>query len=224
MTPRSIFRFALALTVVVLVQALLLPGRSGADPLRINGVTFSDELGGFRITGVSGMGTIADPFIVQEEIASSEDVILVIKDIDADFGNRVGTHHAFGFVLTKVVTNRTSRDWTRFALELREVLNSYSPYGDGLSFGQASTAGRPYGSSGFSANNEIEEPYDSLEYSGGRIEPGASASMTFVISDASPEKLFFLLQQPGQVMAQGPGTQLAERPLTRVIEGPLHPR
>ena len=224
MTPRSVLRLAFALTAVVLVQALLLPAQGGAEPLRINGVTFSDELGGFRISGVSGMGTIDDPFIVQEEITSSEDVILVIKDIDSGFGNRVGTHHAFGFVLTKVVTNRTSRAWTRFALELREVLNSYSPYGDGLSFGQASTAGRPYGSSGFTTNNEIEEPYDSLEFSGGRIEPGASASMTFVISDASPEPTFFLLQQPGQVMAQAPGAQIAERPLARVIESPPRPR
>jgi hypothetical protein len=212
------------LTLVVLVQALLQPSRGGAEPLRINGVTFSDELGGFRITGASGMGTIADPFIVQEEVTSSEDVILVIKDVDAGFGNRVGTHHAFGFVLTKVVTNRTPRAWTRFALELREVLNSYSPYGDGLSFGQASTAGRPYWSAGFTTNTEIEEPYDSLEFSGGRIEPGASASMTFVISDASPEKLFFLLQQPGQVMAQAPGTQLAESPPAKTIAGRPEPR
>jgi len=223
MTPRPALRLAIALTVVVLLQALL-PARSSAEPLRINGVTFSDELGGFRITGVSGTGTIADPFVVQEEITSSEDVILVIKDLDADIGNRVGTHHAFGFVLTKVVTNKTHRAWTRFALELREVLNSYSPYGDGLSFGQASTAGRPYRSAGFTGNTEVEEPYDSLEFSGGRIEPGASVSMTFVISDASPEKLFFLLQQPGQVMAQGPGTQLAESPLGNAIERRPEPR
>jgi hypothetical protein len=224
MTPRSVLPLAFALTAVVLVQALLLPARSGAEPLRINGVTFSDELGGFRITGVSGMGTIDDPFIVQEEITSAEDVILVIKDIDASFGNRVGTHHAFGFVLTKVVTNRTSRAWTRFALELREILDSYSPYGDGLSFGQASTAGRPYGSSGFTANTETEEPYDSLEYTGGRIVPGASASMTFVISDASPEAMFFLLQQPGQVMAQAPGPQIAESPSPRAFERLSQPR
>jgi hypothetical protein len=208
----------LALGISLLVALLAAP--VSAEPLRVNGITFSDELGGFRITGASGSGTIADPFVVHEEVTSSEDVTLVIKDIDESFGNRVGSHHAFGFVLTKVVTNRTARAWTRFALELREVLDAYSPYGDGLSFGQASAAGRPYLSSGFTANTEIEEPYDSLEFSGGRIEPGGSVTMTFVVSDASPEKLFFLLQQPGQVMAQGPAMvpEIAEAPASRRSE------
>ena len=97
---------------------------------------------------------------------------------------------------------------------MREVLESYSPYGDGLSFGQASTAGRPYLSSGFTANTEVEEPYDSLSFSGGRIEPGGKVAMTFVISDASPEKLFFLLQQPGEVVASmpPPAAEVAEAP------------
>lgn len=200
-----------SLPLILLLLALLLPVQGRADPLHVNGLTFSDELGGFRITGASGSGTIQDPFVLHEEIMSAEDAVLVIKDIDSNFGNRVGTHHAFAFVLTKVVTNRTPRAWTRFQLEVREVLGSYSPYGDGLSFGQASTVGRPYTSSGFTTNTEIEEPYDSLEFSGGRIEPGDSVSMTFVISDASPEKLFYLLQQPGQVMAQAPGMQIAQR-------------
>ncbi|MFM9844642.1 MAG: hypothetical protein ACKVOI_16910 [Dongiaceae bacterium] len=178
--------------------------------MRVNGITFSDELGGFEITGVSGSGTQADPFVVHENITSvSTDVVLVIKDIDPSIGNLVGTHHAFAFVLTKVVTNKTPQAWTRFALELREVLATYSPYGDGLSFGQASTAGRPYASPQFLTSNETEEPYDQLEFTGGRIQPGASVAMTFVISDASPEAILYLLQQPGQVVAQTPTTQPA---------------
>jgi hypothetical protein len=209
---------------MLLLLASLFPAQGRAEPLQINGVTFSDELGGFRITGASGSGTIADPFVLHEEITSAEDAVLVIKDIDSSFGNRVGTHHAFAFVLTKVVTNRTPRAWTRFALEVREVLGSYSPYGDGLSFGQASTVGRPYTSDGFTANTEIEEPYDSLEFSGGRIDPGATVSLTFVISDASPEKMFFLLQQPGQVMAQAPGTLVAQRPSKSPMPDRLEPR
>ena len=183
--------------------------------MRVNGITFSDELGGFEITGVSGAGTPADPFVVRENITSvSTDVILVIKDIDPSIGNLVGTHHAFALCLNKVVTNKTPRAWTRFALELREMVETYSPYGDGLSFGQASTAGRPYVSPQFLTSNETEEPYDQLEFTGGRIEPGATVSMTFVISDASPEAIFYLLQQPGQVIAAIPGAQIAQRPET----------
>jgi hypothetical protein len=205
--------FPTALIAVGASLALLLPPPCAAEPMRVNGVTFSDELGGFEITGVSGSGTQSDPFVVHENItALSSDVILVIRDIDPKIGNLVGTHHAFAFVLNKVVTNKTPRAWTRFALELREVLATYSPYGDGLSFGQASSAGRPYVSPQFLASNETEEPYDQLEFSGGRIEPGASASMTFVISDASPQAIFYLLQQPGQVIAGIPGRQIAQTP------------
>jgi hypothetical protein len=207
--------FRTALIAIGVIFALLLPSGSEAEPMRVNGITFSDELGGFEITGVSGAGTPADPFVVQENITSvSTDVVLVIKDIDPSIGNLVGTHHAFAFVLNKVVTNKTPRAWTRFALELREMVETYSPYGDGLSFGQASTAGRPYVSPQFLSSNETEEPYDQLEFSGGRIEPGATVSMTFVISDASPEAIFYLLQQPGQVIAAIPGAQIAQRPET----------
>jgi hypothetical protein len=117
-------------------------------------------------------------------------------------------------VLNKVVTNKTTRAWTRFSVELREVVETYSPYGDGLSFGQASTAGRPYFSPQFGAASEIEEPFDQLEFTGGRIQPGASVAMTFVISDASPEAIFYLLQQPGQVIAGIPGPQVAQSPET----------
>ena len=207
--------FRTALIAIGVLFALLLPSGSEAEPLRVNGITFSDELGGFEITGVSGAGTQADPFVVRENITSvSTDVVLVIKDIDPSIGNLVGTHHAFAFVLNKVVTNKTPRAWTRFALELREMVETYSPYGDGLSFGQASTAGRPYVSPQFLTSNETEEPYDQLEFTGGRIEPGATVSMTFVISDASPEAIFYLLQQPGQVIAAIPGAQIAQRPET----------
>lgn len=200
---------------ICVLFALLLPSGSNAEPMRVNGVTFSDELGGFEITGVSGSGTQSDPFVVHENITTvSADVILVIRDIDPKIGNLVGTHHAFAFVLNKVVTNKTTRAWTRFSLELREVVETYSPYGDGLSFGQASTAGRPYLSPQFGAASEIEEPYDQLEFSGGHILPGASVSMTFVISDASPEAIFYLLQQPGQVIAGIPIPQIAQTPET----------
>jgi hypothetical protein len=36
--------------------------------------------------------------------------------------------------------------------------------------------------------------------------------MTFVISDASPQAIFYLLQQPGQVIAGIPGRQIAQTP------------
>ncbi|UVK46597.1 hypothetical protein BPNPMPFG_002283 [Mesorhizobium sp. AR07] len=34
--------------------------------------SFSDDLGGFRITSASGAGKLADPFVVTEELESAD--------------------------------------------------------------------------------------------------------------------------------------------------------
>ena len=43
--------------------------------------SFSDELGGFLITGASGKGTKADPFVIREEFNLATPVTLVIRTI-----------------------------------------------------------------------------------------------------------------------------------------------
>ena len=43
--------------------------------------SFSDELGGFRIVGISGEGTKDDPIVIQEEINSATPVTMVIRTV-----------------------------------------------------------------------------------------------------------------------------------------------
>lgn len=43
--------------------------------------SFSDELGGFHITGVSGSGSKDDPFVVTEELNSATPVTLTIRAV-----------------------------------------------------------------------------------------------------------------------------------------------
>lgn len=175
-----------------------------AETLSASGISFSDQLGGFRIVSVSGSGSLGDPFIVTEEITGPQEAILVISGFNASFGNRVGTHHLTGFALKKIVINRTSDIWNLFEMELRETLDHQSPYGDGLSFGQASSVGRPFTSSVFGYNNEIEEPYDSVAFRDGTVKPGQAVSFSLIVTDTSPVSPFMLLQQPTRIVAGAP--------------------
>src|ERR1700743_1520794 len=90
-----------------------------AEPITVEGITFSDELGNFRLVSVTGKGSIQDPFILREEITGPNDPILVIKDFSRDFGNRVGTQHTAAFAMVKIVVNKTNKIWQGFQVELR---------------------------------------------------------------------------------------------------------
>jgi hypothetical protein len=177
-------------------------GAAMAAPMTAAGITFSDELGGFTIISVSGSGSLADPFVVVEEVTGPQEAVLVISGFSSAFGNRVGTHHLTGFALRKLVINRTADVWNLFELELRETLAHRSPYGDGLSFGQASMVGRPFTSSAFTLNNEIDEPYDSVAFRDGTVPPNEAVSFELIVTDTSPVSPFLLLQQPTRIVAR----------------------
>ena len=177
------------------------------------GISFSDELGGFTIVSASGSGTLADPFVIVEEITGPQEPVLVIRGLSALFGNRVGSHHLTGFALKKIVVNKTNDNWNLFEMELRETLQHSSPYGDGLSFGQGSPIGHPFSSDKFPTVNETDEPTDSVSYRDGTVHPGESVTFTMVITDTSPVSPFLLLQQPTRIVASAPGPLLAMRPV-----------
>ena len=49
----------------MLIAVLLVPvEKTRAASLTVDGVTFSDELGGFVLEGVTGSGSMDDPFII----------------------------------------------------------------------------------------------------------------------------------------------------------------
>jgi hypothetical protein len=194
--------------------AVVLPaGTLWAASFSASGLTFSDELGGFTITSVSGSGTIDDPFVVVEEITGPQEAVLLISGFSAAFGNRVGTHHLAGFALKKVVINRTADVWNLFEMELRQTLAHQSPYGDGLSFGQASAVGRPFTSSTFAVNDEVDEPYDSVAFRDGAVRPGEAVSFNLIVTDTSPVSPFMMLQQPTRIVAAAPAPRVALKDL-----------
>lgn len=165
-----------------------------AAALTVEGLTFSDEMGGFRLLDVSGTGTRENPFVVVEAIDDTGPAILTIYGLDAGFGNRVGTQHLTGFAMIKIAINRSGRAWLQYHLELREVNRYSSPYTDGLSFGQGSSV-RDYGSSAFPDIELTDEPIDALGFSGGTVPEGGKASFSFFVTDASPVARILLLQE-----------------------------
>ena len=175
-----------------------------AEPLTLDGLTFSDELGGIEIVEGWGTGTLDDPFVLVEEISEHEPAILVVRGMSHRFGNRIRSHHDVGFALTKIVRNRTERAWSQFDLEVREFIDYPSPFGDGLSFGQASDAGRPFAADRFSEYVETYEPYDGIAFFDGSVEPGETVVVSVVITDTTPRYEFFLLQKRDSPLASLP--------------------
>jgi hypothetical protein len=199
------------MALLVGVGAALAAGPAQAESFTVGGLTFSDVLGGFRILEVSGSGRLDDPFIVVEEVTGDAPAILMITGLSPTYGNRIGSHHLAGFALTKVVINRTTTAWSRYEVELREVPDYRSPYGDGLSFGQGGETGRPFLATGFAGNREIDEPYDSVVFDSGLVRPDEAASFALVVTDTTPASPIYVVQAPMQEVANARGTQLAAR-------------
>lgn len=166
-----------------------------AAELALGGLTFSDELGGVRLLKGSGTGTLDDPVVLVEEITDYGPAVIIIRGMHARFGNRIRSQHDVGFAITKVVRNATTQPWTLFTLELREKLQQESPFGDGLSFGQASEVGRPFISDRFTSNYETREPYDGVQFQDGVVQPGETVVLNFVITDTTPRFQFYLMQK-----------------------------
>jgi hypothetical protein len=166
----------------------------------VNGITFSDELGGFALEKVTGEGSMDDPFVLVERITDPNGGTLLFR-VDPAFGNRIGSQHLIGFAVIKVVENGTSFPWTSFELELQSKRGVPSDYFDGLSFGQGSDAGRPFTAEGFDRVVVIDEPYDRIEFDHGRIAINGKATFRFVISESLSMHEAYLLQRPTRPIA-----------------------
>ncbi|MEQ8665706.1 MAG: hypothetical protein RIC16_08265 [Rhodospirillales bacterium] len=179
-------------------------GGLGAETFVSRGVEFSDELGGFRLLGVTGQGTKYDPFIVAEEMLGPGTAVLVIRGLGG-LTHQGFTTPAQGFRIRKVVLNGTGRAWRQFDLELREILDEPSSYADGLSFDQVQIVERPFTSDRFIFSNELREPYDGVQFSGGVVPAGDVVSFNFAITDPTPIPEFYLMQTASGPVAAIPG-------------------
>lgn len=179
----------------MLACLLAFAASAAAAPLTLAGITFSDELGGVVLQDGWGSGTPADPFVLVEEITDDGPAVLIVRGLRE---RQAGSGHPppqAGFALRKIVKNGTARDWHAFELELRERLDRPSSYEDGLSFGQASLAGRSFTADRFARVEATDEPLDAVVFSDGLVPTGGSVTVSAAITDYTPGSIFFLLQR-----------------------------
>ncbi len=217
-TPTDPMNRPLTAALIALACALE-PPPAQAGSFTLEGITFSDEMGGVVLLDAYGSGRLDDPFVLIEEIADIGPAVVTVSGLTATFGNRIESHHVTGFALTKIVRNATPRPWAGFDLELQEVLGHNSTYYDGLSFGQATEMGRPFVSDRYVEVREIIEPFDGVSFSGAKVEPGESVTVSVVVTDSTPTARFYLVQKHGGPMvdAAPPGGE----PLRLTRLGPL---
>jgi len=195
-------RLAVGCAFALATQAVCSPGAEAAT-ITVNGVTFSDRLGGFILEKATGEGTLDDPFVLVERMTDPNGGTLSFL-VPPEFGNHIGSQHHIGFALVKVIENATDIPWTSFELELQSVLGTPSDYFDGLSFGQGSHAGRPFSADGFSQLTALDEPNDRIELDHGKIPIGGRVTVRFVITEFDPLIEAYLLQRPGRPVAGEP--------------------
>ncbi len=191
--------------LLIAVAIAAMAAAANAQPVTLGGLTFSDELGGFTIVGGSGSGTLADPFVVAEEITGPGAAVLVIRGFSPAFGNLVRTYHPAGFALRKIITNRTPFTWSFLDFELQQRLGVGSDTLDGLSFGQGASSGRPFSSDRFLRVAEIAEPVDYVSFHDGILKPGETATFDVIVTDTTPVALFYLVQRPNRPLARAAG-------------------
>ena len=189
---------------------------AAAEEFAAGGLRFSDELGGFRLISVTGSGSSSDPIVVVEEITQVGPAVLIIRGQQL-IAVQDGEPRKAAFVnlaVIKVVINGTRRAWTGFDLELQEELKKPSPYEDGLSFDQlGSFSDEPFTSDSFSLTRRMPEPYDRVQFYDGSVDPGAAVRFNLFITDPTPAREFYLLQEPHLIVAErsAPRLRLAAR-------------
>ncbi len=183
---------------------VLLPAASGTAAAQeaskrweTGAYSFSDELGGFRITGVSGKGTKDDPIVIQEEMNSATPVTMIIRTIRPIRPFDQTGFYANGFMSMRIeVLNNSKLPWVEFEFELQEHLHQASVFGDGLSFDQRRTESESISSQNFREYSRDFEPYDRLLFRSGKVDFLETATFNFMITDFTPRWEFFLAQDP----------------------------
>jgi len=152
------------------------------------------------------VGNQADPWIITEDLGVGGGMLALTSDIGQAVGrgNQTGSGHSTGRWFRKSITNLTADPWSFFELELRENPLIPSGDGDGLSFAQG--AGLTFWSDLFAVYTRIDLERDYLNFSQGTVNPGATVTLWFAVTDNSPTSPIYLAQYPNKPDIPEPGT------------------
>ncbi len=190
--------------VILLLAASVWLFAVPAGALSTNGLTFTSLSADVVIDDLSGLGTDENHILLYETVYGL-DVTIQIDGLDAwGNGNLTTSGHTSGFWLEKIVTNATGEDWTFYDHELQETLGVASLNGDGLSFAQGAPLLRPWSSDVFTTVDEIIDPRDFINFSGGTVANGETVRFLYAITDNTPISSFYLRQRPNFQAGQVP--------------------
>ena len=182
------------------IALLLSPAPAVADAEKVwaaGPYSFSDEQGGFRITGVSGKGTHDDPIILTEEFDSATPVTLTIRTIRPIRPFAEAGEYANGILYMRInALNNSGKSWVEFEFELQEILGQASVFGDGLSFDQRNKKPDNILSSNYADFDRNFEPYDRLLFKNGNVDALKTVEFEFLVTDFTPRWTFYLVQDP----------------------------
>ena len=158
---------------------------------------FSDELGGFAILGVSGVGTREDPVRILQALKTASPVTLVIRATRPinPFGLQ-GAYATGTIHMVLEITNETGAPWIGLELELQEHYTRPSVYGDGLSFDQRRQEKTGAVSAAFASARHDFEPFDRLLFEQGALNPRAHTEFRFLVTDLTPVPTFYIKLDP----------------------------
>lgn len=191
-----------ALVLSIALMAAAEPPRAASFTLE--GLTFSDELGGVRLLKARGSGSRDDPIVLEEEIEGADTGILVIRNHRGRPQRSPGVGGYLLLSMVKIVTNRGPWRWSGFELELRTASGAPSIYTDGLSFDQPQALRRPARADRFTNSVQEDEPYDRIRFDGGKVDPSGRVELRFDIVDVNAASVFYLIQRPIVLMANRP--------------------
>jgi len=197
---QSVERRCLAalLMVAAFLSLLSAPARTeDTRTWRAGNYTFSDELGGFTITGAHGLGTREDPIVVEEELSSSSPVTMVIRMASPVLPDpEVGNLATSALHIRLSIRNGSGQAWVEFEFELQEILHQASIFSDGLSFDQRRDDTDLIRSTRFAHFSRDFEPYDRLRFTEGQVDPKGLVDFSFAVTDFTPRWTFYLVQDP----------------------------
>ncbi|MBX3597077.1 MAG: hypothetical protein KF874_05830 [Rhizobiaceae bacterium] len=185
------------LATILALVSVSLAHADDMQGLRAGNYTFSDELGGFKILGVTGLGTRANPIVVRQELTSSSPVTMVIRSAapplqDSDVGD-LGT----GALHLRIsIVNASGQAWVEFEFELQEILHHASIFSDGLSFDQRRENLDSVHSTLFAKYSRDFEPFDRMRFVEGKVDPEQQVEFEFPLTDFTPRWTFYLVQDP----------------------------
>ncbi len=196
---RPLVRWARAALLLLATSAAATAGKpEGGNVWFAGAYSFSDELGGFQILGVSGTGLRDDPFVITEELNSASPVTMVIRATAPIRTFDQSGKFASGFMHFRIVAeNNSGHPWLEFEFELQEILGQPSVFGDGLSFDQSHTPSDFISSDSFVRYDRQLEPFDRLRFLDGHVDTRHQATFDFLVTDFNPNSVFYLLQDPG---------------------------